>query len=161
MIEYVKKETILAALVQMESEVADGYGFQYEKWREYFSELSADVVVEDSITRKNAIDAVDNTWWNARGIRKGIKEAPSSNPTVVCCSDHKENSRQTDGDISDSVSDEKDNAEKWICESLYDQDGDCWNIWRCKSCGFKVSKGWKDTEGGRKPSYNFCPNCGL
>ena len=34
----------------------------------------------DLIDRQAAIDAVDATWWNARGIRKAIQELPSAQP---------------------------------------------------------------------------------
>ena len=35
----IEREIILDALDEIESEVADGDGFQYEKWRRYFCEL--------------------------------------------------------------------------------------------------------------------------
>ncbi len=35
----ISRQTILDALDEIESEVADGDGFQYEKWRKYFGEL--------------------------------------------------------------------------------------------------------------------------
>lgn len=35
----ISKQTILDALDEIESEVADGEGFLYEKWREYFCDL--------------------------------------------------------------------------------------------------------------------------
>lgn len=35
----IEREIILDALDEIESEVADGDGFQYEKWRQYFCEL--------------------------------------------------------------------------------------------------------------------------
>lgn len=35
----VKRQTILDALDEIESEVADGEGFRYEKWRQYFCNL--------------------------------------------------------------------------------------------------------------------------
>lgn len=33
------RQDAIDAIDEIESEVADGYGFQYEKWREYFTEL--------------------------------------------------------------------------------------------------------------------------
>lgn len=59
----------LDALDEIESEVAEGYGFQYEKWRKYFTDLPSarsdhiadDSKKGDSISRKMAIDAI-NTW---------------------------------------------------------------------------------------------------
>ena len=39
MSDLIEKEIILDALDEIESEVADGDGFQYEKWRQYFCEL--------------------------------------------------------------------------------------------------------------------------
>lgn len=38
---------------------------------------------DDLISRKAAIEAVDATWWNARGIRKTIQELPSAQPEEV------------------------------------------------------------------------------
>ena len=35
----IEREIILDAFDEIESEVADGDGFQYEKWRQYFCEL--------------------------------------------------------------------------------------------------------------------------
>ena len=37
--EMVSRQEAIDALDEIESEVADGYGFQYEKWRRYFCEL--------------------------------------------------------------------------------------------------------------------------
>lgn len=37
----------------------------------------------DLIDRQAAIDAVDATWWNARGIRKAIQELPSAQPEPI------------------------------------------------------------------------------
>ena len=39
MSDLIEREIILDALDEIESEVADGDGFQYEKWRRYFCEL--------------------------------------------------------------------------------------------------------------------------
>ena len=39
---------------------------------------------DDLIFRKAAIDAVDATWWNARGIRKTIQELPSAQQWIPC-----------------------------------------------------------------------------
>lgn len=37
----VSRQEAIDALDEIESEVADGDGFQYEKWRRYFCELSS------------------------------------------------------------------------------------------------------------------------
>ena len=35
----IDRQAAIDALDEIESEVADGYGYQYEKWRKYFCEL--------------------------------------------------------------------------------------------------------------------------
>ena len=35
----INRQYVVDALDEIESEVADGYGFQYEKWRKYFTDL--------------------------------------------------------------------------------------------------------------------------
>ncbi len=35
----ISRRSAIDALDEIESEVADGYGYQYEKWRKYFCEL--------------------------------------------------------------------------------------------------------------------------
>lgn len=37
----ISRQVVIEAINDIESEVADGFGFQYEKWREYFCELPA------------------------------------------------------------------------------------------------------------------------
>ena len=37
----ISRQVAIEAIDDIESEVADGFGFQYEKWREYFCELPA------------------------------------------------------------------------------------------------------------------------
>lgn len=40
----ISRQAVLEAIDEIESEVADGDGFQYEKWKQYFCELpSADI----------------------------------------------------------------------------------------------------------------------
>ena len=41
MSDLIDRQDAIYALDEIESEVADGYGFQYEKWRKYFTELSS------------------------------------------------------------------------------------------------------------------------
>ena len=41
MSDLIDRRTAIDALDEIESEVADGYGFQYEKWRKYFCDLSS------------------------------------------------------------------------------------------------------------------------
>ena len=35
----ISRQAVLDALDEIEAEVADGYGYQYAKWREYFAEM--------------------------------------------------------------------------------------------------------------------------
>lgn len=39
MSDLISRQTAIDALDEIESEVADGYGYQYEKWRKYFCGL--------------------------------------------------------------------------------------------------------------------------
>lgn len=39
--ELISKQEVLDALDEIESEVADGEGFQYEKWRKFFAEMQS------------------------------------------------------------------------------------------------------------------------
>lgn len=62
----VYRQDVLDALDEIESEVADGDGFQYEKWRKHFCEMTSarpDHIADDSkrgdtINRKSAIEAL-------------------------------------------------------------------------------------------------------
>ena len=38
----IKRQTILDAIDEIETEIANGLGFQYEKWKSYFSEIDSD-----------------------------------------------------------------------------------------------------------------------
>ena len=35
----ISRQTVVDAIDEIESEVAEGYGFEYEKWRKYFCDL--------------------------------------------------------------------------------------------------------------------------
>ena len=35
-----------------------------------------------------------------------------------------------------------------------------WIIWKCSECSARRTTGWEFTSGGRKPTDNYCPNCG-
>ena len=60
------RQDAIDALDEIESEVADGDGFQYEKWRKHFCEMTSarpDHIADDSkrgdtINRKSAIEAL-------------------------------------------------------------------------------------------------------
>lgn len=56
------RQTVLDALAEINKEVEDGDGFQYEKWREYFAEMTSPAQLQsvgDIISRHAAIDAVE------------------------------------------------------------------------------------------------------
>ena len=80
----ISRRVAIDAIDDIESEVADGFGFQYEKWRKYFCELPAvqpdhnadvskkvertdetaqNVSDSDLISRKAAIDAVEKSMY--------------------------------------------------------------------------------------------------
>lgn len=73
----ISRRVAIDAIDDIESEVADGFGFQYEKWREYFCELPAvqpdhnadvgkKVADEDCISRRVAIEAIDEWFKKVR-----------------------------------------------------------------------------------------------
>ena len=96
----ISRRVAIDAIDDIESEVTDGFGFQYEKWRKYFCELPAvqpDHVAdiskkaekEDCISRQAAIDLFPNDAleWDTKGgyiaphlARQMICELPSAQP---------------------------------------------------------------------------------
>ena len=57
------RQTILDALAEINKEVEDGDGFRYEKWREYFTEMTSPAQLQsggDTISRQAAIDIEHN-----------------------------------------------------------------------------------------------------
>lgn len=84
----ISRQAAIEALDEIESEVADGYGYQYEKWRKYFCGLPSvqpeprwipcserppekdgryQVTRHDDVTNTEFIDILwyeENLWWN-------------------------------------------------------------------------------------------------
>ena len=78
------RQDVLDALDEIESEVADGDGFQYEKWRKHFCEMPSarsDHIADDNkkgdvIYRQDAIDALDCI----NGTEEVLRSLPSAQP---------------------------------------------------------------------------------
>ena len=68
----ISRQDAIDAIDDIESEVADGFGFQYEKWRKHFAELPP---AEPEIVR-----CKDCQYWN-----KGSCECPEH---AVNCQDY-------------------------------------------------------------------------
>ena len=51
MSDLIDRQAAIDALDEIEAEVADGYGYQYAKWREYFCDLPP-------VTQKQSIEAL-------------------------------------------------------------------------------------------------------
>lgn len=47
MMDYISRQAVIKALDEIANEVADGYGYQYEKWRAHFAEMPAADICED------------------------------------------------------------------------------------------------------------------
>lgn len=45
----ISRRVVIEAMDDIESEVADGFGFQYEKWRKYFCELPSAQPEQDTM----------------------------------------------------------------------------------------------------------------
>ena len=82
---------VIYALDEIESEVAEGYGFQYEKWRKHFCELPSarpDHIADDSkkgetINRREAIELIERMkqyHQDADDIVEMISNMPSAQP---------------------------------------------------------------------------------
>jgi len=54
----------------------------------------------------------------------------------------------------------------WICDVECDAEyreritTPTWNRWSCSECKTVAKRGWSTSEGGCKPSYKWCPECG-
>ena len=101
----ISRRVVIEAIDDIESEVADGFGFQYEKWREYFCELPAvqpdhnadvskKVDVDDCISRRAAKKKLEQnlTYKRAFDVDRClglIDELPAvkSEPKWVPCSE--------------------------------------------------------------------------
>ena len=60
----ISRQAAIDALDEIEAEVADGYGYQYAKWREYFAELPP---AEPERTCVNCGRTANNGGWYADG----------------------------------------------------------------------------------------------
>ena len=92
----ISRRVAIEAIDDIESEVADGFGFQYEKWREYFCELPAvqpdhvadvskKVDVDDCISRRAVKEKLKQnlTYMRAFGVDRCINlidEIPAVEP---------------------------------------------------------------------------------
>lgn len=101
----ISRRVVIEAIDDIESEVADGFGFQYEKWRKYFCELPAvqpdhnadvskKVDVDDCISRRAAKEKLKQnfTYMRAFGVDRCLEiidEIPAvkSEPKWVPCSE--------------------------------------------------------------------------
>ena len=78
----ISRRAVIDALDDIETEVADGFGFQYEKWRKYFVDLSSAQLEKrtdkrtethacDCISRQAAIEAYGD-WYVEEGSAEGF-----------------------------------------------------------------------------------------
>ena len=51
----ISRQAAIDALDEIEAEVADGYGYQYAKWREYFAEMPS--------AQQEIVRCKDCDWW--------------------------------------------------------------------------------------------------
>jgi len=98
---------------------------------------------DDLIFRKAAIDAVDATWWNARGIRKTIQELPSAQQWIPCS----ERLPKTDNEVLITVFDTEDDYVE-VYKGFY-QDHEWWTQWchgclkiKDEPCGVNIVTAW-------------------
>ena len=71
------RQTVLDALAEINKEVEDGDGFQYEKWREYFAEMTSPAQFQsggDTISRKAVMESLTREY-NRRFKEEGLKPA--------------------------------------------------------------------------------------
>lgn len=93
----VYRQDAIDALDEIETEVADGLGFQYEKWREYFSEMPSAQsdnrlskiaeLVEGTIDHFDLDDAMD-LLYQIKDVLDGSDELPSAQseqPEIIHC----------------------------------------------------------------------------
>lgn len=84
----IDRQAAIDALDEIESEVADGYGYQYEKWRKYFCELpSAQPDIDEWCHDCKEYDKERHCCprWN-RVIRQTLKDAQ---PEIIHCGECK------------------------------------------------------------------------
>ena len=55
MSDLISRQAAIDALDEIEAEVADGYGYQYAKWREYFAEMPS--------AQQEIVRCKDCDWW--------------------------------------------------------------------------------------------------
>ena len=96
----INRQYVVDALDEIESEVADGYGFQYEKWRKYFTDLPS--AQPDCIECLRKIDDYgeehyvgdnDKMFWDIRSILENPKHSEANHygesTEIVRCKDCK------------------------------------------------------------------------
>ena len=64
MSDLISRQAAIDALDEIEAEVADGYGYQYAKWREYFVEMPS---AQPEHTCVNCGRTANNGGWYADG----------------------------------------------------------------------------------------------
>lgn len=133
----ISRQTILDALDVIESEVADGEGFLYEKWREYFCDLppaqpekrtenTRKTHACDCISRQEVIDTVRKIIFGFFSEKDGAmtdteKTLLSVNKAICNALRTQENEQLSN------------NSQK--------VDSDSGNLIRCKECRYKERKG--------------------
>gem|GEM_PF-3385243 len=60
----ISRQAAIDALDEIESEVADGYGYQYEKWRKYFCELPSAQPEIKPIEYRDCANAMLRMWMD-------------------------------------------------------------------------------------------------
>lgn len=85
----ISRAAAIDALDEIESEVADGEGFQYEKWRSHIAELpSAQPYTDEEIQKMQDLEQAQLDKAYQIGVEEGL---PSAQPEIVRCKDCKHN----------------------------------------------------------------------
>lgn len=87
MSDLISRKTVLEALADIQAEVEDGDGFQYDKWKDYFTDLPScggdTVSCSDLISRQAARDALLRTSFMAAEDRAIAVEAVETVPSIT------------------------------------------------------------------------------
>ncbi len=99
MSDLIDRGIVLDALDKIEEEVADGYGYMYEKWRKYIAEMPTQINAEstqDLISRQAVIDLLkqmrkdgEMVPWEGKDVFARIRKLPAAQPEIVHCKDCK------------------------------------------------------------------------
>lgn len=134
----ISRQAAVYAIDEISSEVADGYGFDYAKWREYFCELPSILgtnlaeVGTDCISRQDALDICDHAIDLFKGqfgagvlvaIKESIEELPPAEPKRI--------------------------RAKWIATTALQEGQITWRDYKCSNCSHH-----------RARPMNFCEVCG-